>query len=410
MSHHHLAPGENTRRPQPPGCPLITAPPGRLASRSPAWRNQPLAAGRRIRTCPTLPSLPGRRREPVLAPGRPGPGRAVVAAAGPRASRHGRRLVRVGGDRPDDRVRAGPPVARNLGLPAPGHRHHPASRRRSLCRLRAAGLAIGQRSGVRPDPPVRPLVRNRIPPARHGRPDRLPPPHPGPDHPRALGITTAVSCLPVLVPGMGAALAHLLRADSCRTNVGSQPGSTHTGQAAGKDTRADHTAVPIRPERLARGDRDHAQCRRPARVPALTALRRRTRLKRRTGRSRAPGHIPASQPGRVSGVHWQLSRRPGHAPQWEPCWMRAWWATGQTRTSTRAPWRLPTSRSAPMGPAGPTGPGTAERSSSTASAGTPQPTASSPSACTRSYRAPTARPGLQDQGRAERLRHASYAA
>ncbi len=65
------------------------------------------------------------------------------------------------------------------------------------------------------------------------------------------GITTAVSCLPVLVLGMGAALAHLLRADSCRTNLGGQAGSTHPDQAAGKDTRADHTAIPIRPERLA---------------------------------------------------------------------------------------------------------------------------------------------------------------
>src|SRR5216683_4419855 len=66
------------------------------------------------------------------------------------------------------------------------------------------------------------------------------------------GITTAVSCLPVLVLGMGAALAHLLRADSCRTNLGGgQADSPHPDQAAGKDTRADHTATPIRPDRLA---------------------------------------------------------------------------------------------------------------------------------------------------------------
>lgn len=65
------------------------------------------------------------------------------------------------------------------------------------------------------------------------------------------GITTAVSCLPVLVLGMGAALAHLLRADSHRTNLGGQAKSTHPAdQAAGKDTRADRTAIPIRPERL----------------------------------------------------------------------------------------------------------------------------------------------------------------
>ncbi|HEX9541279.1 MAG TPA: hypothetical protein VGA04_24195 [Streptosporangiaceae bacterium] len=66
------------------------------------------------------------------------------------------------------------------------------------------------------------------------------------------GITTAVSCLPVLVLGMGAALAHLLRADSCRTNLGGgQADSPHPDQAAGKDTRADHTATPIRPDWLA---------------------------------------------------------------------------------------------------------------------------------------------------------------
>jgi hypothetical protein len=61
------------------------------------------------------------------------------------------------------------------------------------------------------------------------------------------GITTAVSCLPVLVLGMGAALAHLLRADSGHANPGGQTGSTRPG----RDTRADHTAIPIRPERLA---------------------------------------------------------------------------------------------------------------------------------------------------------------
>jgi hypothetical protein len=65
------------------------------------------------------------------------------------------------------------------------------------------------------------------------------------------GITTAVSCLPVLVLGMGAALAHLLRADSCGTNLGGQAGSTHPEQLAGKDACPDHTAVPIRPGRLA---------------------------------------------------------------------------------------------------------------------------------------------------------------
>jgi len=64
-------------------------------------------------------------------------------------------------------------------------------------------------------------------------------------------ITTAVSCLPVLVLGMGAALAHLLRADSYRTNLGGQADSAHPDRAVGTGTRADRTAIPIRPERLA---------------------------------------------------------------------------------------------------------------------------------------------------------------
>lgn len=65
------------------------------------------------------------------------------------------------------------------------------------------------------------------------------------------GITTAVSCLPVLVLGMGAALAHLLRADSCPADPRSQTDSTRPDQAAGGDTQTDHAAIRIRPERLA---------------------------------------------------------------------------------------------------------------------------------------------------------------
>ena len=47
------------------------------------------------------------------------------------------------------------------------------------------------------------------------------------------GITTAVSCLPVLVLGMGAALAHLLRAD-----LGNQAQSPPPGQAPAGTTLA----------------------------------------------------------------------------------------------------------------------------------------------------------------------------
>jgi hypothetical protein len=63
-------------------------------------------------------------------------------------------------------------------------------------------------------------------------------------------ITTAVSCLPVLILGMGAALAQLIRADTHR--------SAFNGQAEppGPDQPTDHedhgrTGTPIRPDRLA---------------------------------------------------------------------------------------------------------------------------------------------------------------
>jgi hypothetical protein len=61
------------------------------------------------------------------------------------------------------------------------------------------------------------------------------------------GITTAVSCLPVLVLGMGAALAHLLRADSSHQEDYSPP----PGHATHHHPGADHAAAAIRPARLA---------------------------------------------------------------------------------------------------------------------------------------------------------------
>ena len=227
-----------------------------------------------------------------------------MAAASSRAPRSCCGLVRVGGHRTDDGVRAGPPPARNLGLPASRHRRHPAGRRRSLRRLRTAGLAVRQHYGLCPDPPVRPrsaigslllgmagqIAYHLLAQARAAH--------------APWGITTAVSCLPVLVLGMGAALAHLLRADSHRTNLGGQAKSTHPAdQAAGKDTksRPHRHPDPARAAHPGMDDRDHAQRRRPAHLPALTARRRCTRLKCRTGRTRPPGHIPASQPRRVSG-------------------------------------------------------------------------------------------------------------
>jgi hypothetical protein len=69
------------------------------------------------------------------------------------------------------------------------------------------------------------------------------------------GITTAVSCLPVLVLGMGAALAHLLRADARGTDLADRTGSCRpdyaTDHADQGGTGGDQSAGTTRPERLA---------------------------------------------------------------------------------------------------------------------------------------------------------------
>jgi hypothetical protein len=59
------------------------------------------------------------------------------------------------------------------------------------------------------------------------------------------GITTAVSCLPVLVLGMGAALAHLLRADA------HDPVDSGVAEHLADGATRDHTAGVITAERLA---------------------------------------------------------------------------------------------------------------------------------------------------------------
>jgi hypothetical protein len=69
------------------------------------------------------------------------------------------------------------------------------------------------------------------------------------------GITTAVSCLPVLVLGMGAALAHLLRADAHGLDQPGQAWSAGPDQAGDHadhgNTSGDQAAGTIRPDRLA---------------------------------------------------------------------------------------------------------------------------------------------------------------
>jgi len=69
------------------------------------------------------------------------------------------------------------------------------------------------------------------------------------------GITTAVSCLPVLVLGMGAALAHLLRADAQEAERPALAGSPGPDQATDRADRdcvdRDRVAGITRPDRLA---------------------------------------------------------------------------------------------------------------------------------------------------------------
>ena len=72
------------------------------------------------------------------------------------------------------------------------------------------------------------------------------------------GITTAVSCLPVLVLGMGAALAHLLRADMHGTKEPGQARSSGPDQVVvrpdHRGTRQDQTGGTIWQDRLAEAE------------------------------------------------------------------------------------------------------------------------------------------------------------
>ena len=63
-------------------------------------------------------------------------------------------------------------------------------------------------------------------------------------------VTTAVSCLPVLVLGMGTALAHLLHADAHDTHLIASARSGIPDQAADGSTAPDRLAGPCRAKRL----------------------------------------------------------------------------------------------------------------------------------------------------------------
>ena len=69
------------------------------------------------------------------------------------------------------------------------------------------------------------------------------------------GITTAVSCLPVLVLGMGAALAHMIRADACNPDQRDRTMPPGPGQAADHQVQSaaarDRAGGTIRPDKIA---------------------------------------------------------------------------------------------------------------------------------------------------------------
>jgi hypothetical protein len=77
------------------------------------------------------------------------------------------------------------------------------------------------------------------------------------------GITTAVSCLPVLVLGMGAALAHLLRADAHQVDQPAQVRFTCRDQDMDRanrgDGHTDHADATTHPDRLAEAQAVAAQ-------------------------------------------------------------------------------------------------------------------------------------------------------
>jgi hypothetical protein len=68
-----------------------------------------------------------------------------------------------------------------------------------------------------------------------------------------------VSCLPVLVLGMGAALAHLLRADAYSTDWATHAGFPPSGEMHRSISRGDNSAATIQPDRLAKAAAAAAQ-------------------------------------------------------------------------------------------------------------------------------------------------------
>jgi hypothetical protein len=116
------------------------------------------------------------------------------------------------------------------------------------------------------------------------------------------GITTAVSCLPVLVLGMGAALAHLLRADGHSQR---QPAHAEPHLAADRNCPCgDHAAAAIRPDQITEAEAAAraAQHSRQTHLQAHPAHGRHPRLQRRPRHTGTHRQVPAGQRERTGNI------------------------------------------------------------------------------------------------------------
>jgi hypothetical protein len=121
----------------------------------------------------------------------------------------------VGRHRAEDRVRPGLPAAGHLALAAPGHRHHPAGRRRGLRRHTRCGPGWPATSRSATGPAGSPKGP-RSSPSRSAWPGKSPTtcwPTPGRHGHRGPSPRSCPACRSWSWP-WGTALAHMLRADA----------------------------------------------------------------------------------------------------------------------------------------------------------------------------------------------------
>jgi hypothetical protein len=128
------------------------------------------------------------------------------------------------------------------------------------------------------------------------------------------GITTAVSCLPVLVLGMGAALAHLLHADTHPTPAAPRPGQ----EPDRPDTPSkDHSSTAIRARRLAQAQAAAASItaagqrvsRRNLRAAGIHASNAELGTLATNLKAHPPDHNPAPPPTPARIAGWRCQRQ-----------------------------------------------------------------------------------------------------